>query len=253
MRARYLTVGVLIVAAACSRPAADETAQSEVDARDANPDLALTGPVDAVPVASGIEMHQAEAAHKDGDAGPDDAAVEQAPAPEPAASKQSVEPVGAAPAAPAAPAAVATSHVHPKAQDPEVMASVGGDAPAHGDSAEGEGNGGKPTGVNTGLGPVPDRDWGDPAIIDDPDPLAGTLPGIGRAGAVIIRGGAGGVDDDCAIHPRGGVAAIPVSGPGVLINDRAPRAGTSINERAPRGAQRPSLPRGGGLPRGGIR
>src|SRR5690606_13876442 len=111
----------------------------------------------------------------------------------------------AAPATATAPAPVETSHVHPKAPDPVAATEDGG---------------GKPRGVSTGLGPVPDRNWGDPGIMDEPNPmpgLGGPVGADGRGGAVIIRGGAGGMDDDCKIHPRGGMTP---GGPTVLVNDR---------------------------------
>lgn len=144
--------------------------------------------------------------------------------------------------------AVESPDMHPKAEGPDEV---------EGDPVPG---GGKPRGVSTGLGPVPDRNWGDVGIIDDPDPV----PGMTGRGGVIIRGGPGSMEDDCKIHPRGGMVADgglsggTNGGTSVLVNDRDPRRGALINERAPRTTSRPSVARGGGLrgggfPRGGIR
>ncbi|HEX2168347.1 MAG TPA: hypothetical protein VHG09_14025 [Longimicrobiales bacterium] len=231
MRARIFLSSLILVVGACSEPATDTAVDAALDERDEAPDLALMPAGDAVPVASDLEVHRPEPAKP---VAPD------VPAPAPETPEPMPEPLGNAVAGATAyaPAAVESvpveQHVHPKAEPVEN---------ASGPSVE-EG-GGKPTGVSTGLGPVPDRNWGDTGIMDEPNPLPGR---IGREGAVIIRGGAGGVDDDCAIHPRGGTVAGP-AGPAVLVNDRGPRGGL-INERAPRTSRRPSLPRGGGFPRG---
>ena len=241
VRARIFLAGLFLVAAACSRPDAEPVAS---DDRDENPDLALTAPTGATPVASDVEVGQAQPAAPPRERVPTPPREsEPEPMPEPLGSDVDGD-LDASPATAVAPAPVETSHVHPRAADPVATAEEGG---------------GKPRGVSTGLGPVPDRNWGDPGIMDDPNPLPGIGGPIGvggRGGAVIIRGGAGGIDDDCAKHPRGGMVAgggMPAGGPAVLVNDRDPRRGALINERAPRTSQRPSLPRGGGFPGRGIR
>jgi hypothetical protein len=233
VRAQLLIAGLVLIAGACSTPDADRV-DATADERNASPDLALSTPSEAVPVASDVEVGQPAA-----DPRPDPGH----PSPEEEIPQPEAEPLGsdlhgehnAAPAISVEPMPVATSHVHPKAPDEAL--------------SEAEEGGGKPTGVSTGLGPVPDRNWGDPGIMDDPNPIPDV---IGRAGAVIIRGGAGGVHDDCKIHPRGGTIAGP-TGPGALVNDRDPRRGALINERAPRTSRRPALPRGSGFPGGGLR
>jgi hypothetical protein len=236
VRARIILTGLIAIgAAACSRPAADPVVDPATDEPSAARDLALTSPSDAVPVASDLEVHRPE---------PTPLPESRLPTPDPANIPEPVpEPIGIAvdgtEGLTPEPMPVATSHVHPDIANPEETVT--------GPSVEG---GGKPTGISTGLGPVPDRNWGDPAIMDDPTPIP---VGIG---GVIIRGGAGGMDDDCKIHPRGGVVAgggMGTGGPGALVNDRDPRRGALINERAPRTSSRPSLPRGSGFPRGGIR
>ena len=240
MRARIPLAGLLLIAAACSTPAAEPAA----DDRDTSPDLALTEPTGATPVASDVEVGRAEPAALPPERVPTPPRESAPlPMPEPLGSDLDGD-VDAAPATALAPAPVETSHVHPNASGPAAATEEGG---------------GKPQGVSTGLGPVPDRSWGDPVINDEPDPLPGIGGPVGldgRGGAVIIRGGAGGIDDDCAIHRRGGRVAgggVAPGGPAVLVNDRDPRRGTLINERAPRTSQRPSLPRGGGFPGRGIR
>lgn len=233
VRPRIFLAGVFLLAAACSRPDAEPITD---DDRDASPDLALTAPTGATPVASDVEVGQPETAAPPRESVPTPP-LESAPEPMPEPIGRDGEP-NASPAAAVAFAPVESSHDHPKAPDPV---------------AEAEAGGGKPRGVSTGLGPVPDRNWGDPGIMDEPNPLpgiGGPVGATGRDGAVIIRGGAGGVDDDCAIHRRGGTVA---GGPTVLVNDRDPRRGALINERAPRTTQRPSLSRGGGFPGRGIR
>jgi hypothetical protein len=226
-----------VIGAACSAPAADPVVQPVADDASETPDLALTSSSDAVPVASDIEVHRPQ---------PTPEPKPRVPTPEPAdLPEPQPEPIGFAmngvEGLTPGPMPVATSHVHPKAEDPEEAVS--------GPSVEG---GGKPTGISTGLGPVPERNWGDTGIMDDPNPVP---IGIGREGAVIIRGGRGGVHDDCAKHPRGGQVAGggDGGGPGALVNDRDPRRGALINERAPRTSSRPSIPRGGGFPRSGFR
>jgi hypothetical protein len=249
VRARLILVGLLTIAAACSRPAAAPDIDEALDERAASPDLALSAPSGTVPVASEVEVHRPEPAARPSPRVP---ALQPASTPQPMPEPLASDAAGdqdAAPATGMAPMPVVPSHVHPKAADPEEAVS--------GPSEDG---GGKPQGVSTGLGPVPDRTWGDgimdnPGIMDDPDPGAGMT---GRGGAVITRGGAGGVHDDCAKHPRGGmVAGNPMGGmtggTTVLVNDRDPRRGAVINERSPRTSSRPSFPRGGGFPRGGIR
>lgn len=226
-----------MAATACSPPAPDAATEA-ADAPAARSDLALTAPVGETPVASAMEVHRAEPAAR---AQPHVPTPEPEAVPEPRPEPLGIEAHGDHGVA-LEPVAVATSHVHPKAAEPDEAT-----APAPG--------GGKPnTGVTEGRGPVPDRGWGgaDGGIMDDPNPL----PGItGRGGPVIIRGGVGGVDDDCAIHrPRGGVATTGRGvGAGTLVNDRGPRGGTLINERAPRTSGGGAFPRGGGMVRGGIR
>jgi hypothetical protein len=229
VRARIILTGLIaIAAAACSRPAADPALDPATDEPSVAPDLALTSPAETEPVASDVEVHR------------------PAPTPLPESRLPMPEPIGIAvdgtEGLTPEPMPVATSHVHPSETDPDEAVT--------GPAVEG---GGKPTGISTGLGPVPERNWGDTGIMDDPNPIP---VGIGRTDAVIIRGGAGGMDDDCKIHPRGGAIAgggMGPGGPGALVNDRDPRRGALINERAPRTSSRPSLPRGGGFPRGGIR
>ena len=228
MRARIILTGLIAIAAACSRPAADPALDPAADEPSAAPDLALTSPAETEPVASDVEVHL------------------PAPTPLPESRLPMPEPIGIAvdgtEGLTPEPMPVATSHVHPSETDPVEAVT--------GPSVEG---GGKPTGISTGLGPVPERNWGDTGIMDDPNPIP---VGIGRTDAVIIRGGAGGMEDDCKIHPRGGAVAgggMGTGGPGALVNDRDPRRGALINERAPRTSSRPSVPRGGGFPRGGIR
>ena len=243
MRARIILTGLIaIAAAACSRPAADPALDPAADEPSAAPDLALTSPAETEPVASDVEVHRPA---------PTPQPEPRLPTPEPANVREPMpEPIGIAvdgtEGLTPEPMPVATSHVHPDVVNPEETVT--------GPSVEG---GGKPTGISTGLGPVPDRNWGDTGIMDDPNPIP---VGIGRTGAVIIRGGAGGMEDDCKIHPRGGVIGGAIAGggtrtggPDALVNDRDPRRGALINERAPRTSSRPSLPRGGGFPRGGIR
>ena len=240
MRARILLAGLFLVAASCSRPDLEPIAD---DDRDASPDLALTAPTDATPVASDVEMGQVVPAAPPRERVPTPPREsEPEPMPEPLGSNIDGD-LDASPAPAVAPAPVETSHVHPKASDPAAAAEEGG---------------GKPRGVSTGLGPVPDRNWGDPGIMDEPNPLPGIGGPVGATGrgGVIIRGGPGGIHDDCAKHPRGVVMAgggTDAGGPAVLVNDRDPRRGALINERAPRTTQRPSLPRGGGFPGRGIR
>lgn len=234
MRARIILTGLVVIGAACSAPA-DPAVEPVADDASAAPDLALTSSSDAVPVASDIEVHRPQ---------PTPEPEPHVPTPEPAdLPEPRPEPIGFAmngvEGLTPEPMPVATSHVDPEDADEAVS----------GPSIEG---GGKPTGIATGLGPVPERNWGDTGIIDDPNPVP---IGIGREGAVIIRGGRGGVHDDCAKHPRGGHVAGggETGGPGALVNDRDPRRGALINERAPRTSSRPSIPRGGGFPRSGIR
>jgi hypothetical protein len=247
VRGRFFLAGLVVIAAACSRPDAGPVIDEAQDERSATPNLALTAPTGAVPVASDLEVHQPEPAVRPQLRVPTPRPEStREPVPEPLASDRDGD-LDAAPASGATPMPVA-SHVHPKA-DPDDAVS----GPA-------EQGGGKPQGVNTGLGPVPDRNWGDTGIIDDPNPLpdpmgTGHTGMVGRDGVVIIRGGAGGMHDDCKIHPGGNVTVPmrPQGGPEALVNDRDPRRGAAINERAPRTARSPSLPRGGGFPRGGIR
>lgn len=244
MRARFIVpAGLMVLAAACS----DRSADPVTDAPDASPDLALTAP-DGVPIASDVEVHRPENPERpQPDAPTPERSDRPRPEPEPAAAGDiaaDVTDYGSG------------AHVHPKA-DPEgaVSAPVATTEPARG--------GGKPrTGVTEGRGPVPDRTWGDDGvgIMDDPDPIPAVI--AGRPGAVIIRGGAGRIDDDCAIHGRGiagGVMAGIIGGimggaerpGGMLVNDRDPRRGALINDRAPRTPNGGSLPRGAGFPRGG--
>ena len=243
MRARIILTGLIAIAAACSRPAADPALDLAADEPSAAPDLALTSPAETEPVASDLEVHRPASTPLP---------ESRLPTPEPAdVSEPMPEPIGIAvdgtEGLTPEPMPVATSHVHPNETDPDEAVA--------GPAVEG---GGKPTGISTGLGPVPERNWGDTGIMDDPNPIP---VGIGRPDAVIIRGGAGGMEDDCKIHSRGGAIAEDViiggdrgrGGPGALVNDRDPRRGALINERAPRTSSRPSLPRGGGFPRGGIR
>jgi hypothetical protein len=228
--------------AACSAPAPDSVDTAADDAPAAR-ELALQSS-DATPVASELEVHRpdAQAPEPSSPMHPPRDATDPLP-----------EPLGRAVTGDAAgmqmTPAPAPAHVH---------AADAGDAVA----GPAEPGGGKPRGVSTGLGPVTDGNWGDPAIMDDPNPIPGRIGGegtvlTGRDGVIIIRGGMGGIDDDCAIHPRGGMrpgGGMPTGQPGgVLINDRSPRRGASINERAPRSPNRPSLPGGGGLTRRGIR
>ncbi|MBR9991375.1 MAG: hypothetical protein KFH98_16550 [Gemmatimonadetes bacterium] len=238
MRARILLAGTLILAAACSRPDADPE-HSGLDDR-AAPDLALTPESDAVPVASDVETNRPrETPRSEPDIPTPSPGSAPAPTPEPVGSHLDGE-QDAAPVTSEAPLPVATGHAHPDAAPADV-------------SAPAEEGGGKPTDISTGLGPVPDRTWGDPVIMDDPNPLPGL---IGREGAVIIRGGNGGLHDDCKVLPGARVpvnVALPANGPAVLVNDRDPRRGAAINERAPRTANRPSVGRSSGFPRGGIR
>jgi hypothetical protein len=248
VRARTLLAGLAVIAAACSGPADEPIADEAFDERGRSPDLALSPRSDNVPVASDIEMHQPEVTARPAQRVPTARPQNTPePMPEPLSSDRDGD-IDAAPAPASSPAPVA-SHVHPKAADPEDAVS---------EPIEG---GGKPRGVSTGLGPVPDRNWGDTGgIIDDPHPLPGPMEGIGgigRDGAVIVRGGIGGVHDDCRKHPSGGTVALPSggrgNGPDELVNDRDPRRGALINDRAPRTSRGPSLTRGGGFPRGGIR
>lgn len=238
MRAPILiAAGLLTAVSACSRPASD-SATDAADAPVSQPDLALTAPTGETPIASDMEMHRAQPA-----AGPTQHVRSSEPA---AVTRPEREPLGVAEGGESGvasePVAVETSHVHPKAAEPVDAVS----APAPG--------GGKPrTGVTEGLGPVPDRGWGGigAGVLDDPNPLPGL---IGRGGAVIIRGGAGGVDDDCALHrPGAGNRTGTGYGAGTLVNDRGPRGGTLINDRAPRTSGGGAFPRGGGMVRGGIR
>lgn len=246
MRARIILTGLVLIAAACSRPAAvDET----LDARNEDPDLALTPPSDLVPVASDVEVNRPDRPDESAPQNPTPLQPETPePRPEPLAADIEGE-LDAASATAVAPTPM-EAHVHP---------DDSGEA-LSGPAVEG---GGKPTGISTGLGPVPDRNWGGsggPGIIDDPNPaggIVGSMPGIGHEGVAIIRGGAGGTHDDCKKHsPAIGVVTgnpmVP-PGPAVLVNDRSPRRGALINDRAPRTTRSPSLPRGGGFIRGGIR
>lgn len=228
----FLAAGLLTAVSACSRPASD-AAPEATDAPSTNPDLALTAPTGETPVASAMEMHREQ---PPSDPRPD------VPTAEPETVEQRrAEPLGVAAhddhGVATEPVELAATHVHPKAADPADAVS----APAPG--------GGKPDiGMTEGRGPVPDRGWGGiGGVMDDPNPLPGVT---GRGGAVIIRGGAGGVDDDCAIHRPRGNAGV---GAGTLVNDRDPRRGTLINERAPRTPGGGAFPRGGGMLRGGIR
>lgn len=67
-----------------------------------------------------------------------------------------------------------------------------------------------------------------------------------RNPVIIIRGGPGGIHDDCAIHGRRGLGGV-VARPGVAINSRVPPRGTSLagGDYGRSG--------GSGFPRGGIR
>ena len=238
MRARILLTGVVLLAA-CSRPAADTAADEALDARNEDPDLALTQASDQVPVASQVEVGR------------------PGPADQPSPQRYTVAETHAPPSTPEPLAADPGDEMEAEPLAATVPMPVGRDAGEAVSEAVEEG-GGKPTGVSTGLGPVPDRDWADPGIIDNPGPvpgMTGTLGTIGREGVVIIRGGAGGIHDDCKAHAGGGAVAgaSPTGGPAVLVNDRDPRRGALINERAPRTSRSPSLPRGGGFVRGGIR
>jgi hypothetical protein len=239
VRARILLAGTLILAAACSSPDADPQ-DSSLDDRATAPDLALTPETDGVPVASDVETNRPrETPRSEPDIPTPTPGDASAPMPEPVGSHLEGE-HDAAPVTAVAPLPVAAAHAHPEAEPADVSAPV-------------EEGGGKPTDISTGLGPVPDRTWGDPAIMDDPNPLPGL---IGREGAVIIRGGNGGLHDDCKVLPGARVpvnVALPANGPAVLVNDADPRRGTAINERAPRTQNRPTVGRGGGLPRVGIR
>ena len=230
MRARILAVSLAILAAACT-DAADEPV---TDAPRDEPALALPAGDTDVPVASGIEVHQP-------------VAMEEVPAPEPAPPPRiEAEPIGLAVTEQPA------EHVHHEAAGEPARA----EAPAP--VAARVPGGGKPdVGVVEGAGLIPDRDWSDAGtgIIDDPDPIPDPI--TGRAGAVIIRGGVGRIDDDCAIHPRGMPGVLAGNGTGrpggALVNDRDPRRGALINERAPRARAGGSMPRGAGFPGGGIR
>ena len=183
MRARNLPAGLaLVLIAACSTPDADPVADHAPDERNASPDLALSPQPETVPVASDIEVNQPVPDPRPGPGHPSPERDVPQPAPEPIGSEMRGE-HDAVPVVSVEPMPVASSHVHPNAPDESVSATA-------------EEGGGKPTDVSTGLGPVPDRTWGDPGmmgepgIMDDPNPMPGPM---GRPGAVIIRGGAGGV------------------------------------------------------------
>lgn len=232
----FLAAGLLTAVAACSRPTADVAVDGS-DGPATTPDLALTTPTGETPIASAMEVHRRQA--------PADPQAETL-SPEPAdVELPRPEPLGVAAhgdhEVTSEPVTVAASQVHPKAADPQDAVS----APAPG--------GGKPDiGMTEGRGRVPDRDWGGMGggMIDDGNPLPGLT---GRGGAVIIRGGIGGVDDDCAIHRPGAGGRTAGVGAGTLVNDRGPRGGTLINGRAPRTSGGGAFPRGGGMLRGGIR
>lgn len=239
MRARILLTGVVLLAAACSKPAAETAVDEALDARNEDPDLALTVSSDIVPVASDVEVGR------------------PGPAEQPAPQRFTVAETHAPQSRPEPLAVHRGGEIDAEPATATVPMPVEGDAGESGGEAVEEG-GGKPTGVSTGLGPVPEPDWADTGIIDNPGPvpgMTGTMGTIGREGVVIIRGGAGGMHDDCKAHPGGGAVADvnPRGGPAVLVNDRDPRRGALINERSPRTSRSPSLPRGGGFIRGGIR
>ena len=52
----------------------------------------------------------------------------------------------------------------------------------------------------------------------------GLMPERGSPGTIIIRGGMGGIDDDCKRHPNG---SIGYPGGGIAINNRMPPMGTT--------------------------
>jgi len=110
-------------------------------------------------------------------------------------------------------------------------------APAsHGPAGGGEGSGGGSVGQEPGL--MPER-------------------GMGGPGTIIIRGGMGGIDDDCKRHPNG--ASTPgYPGGGIAINNRMPTLGSGP-VMASNPARRPNSPGpmggtgGMGVGRRGIR
>jgi hypothetical protein len=234
VRTRTILAAGLLTAvfAACSRP---EPAAQPADTDTSAPiDLALYPPSTEPPIASELEA-------------PRPPAPEVAPRPVPVARRNArPEPLGNAVAANRQSTAAESltdtgAPADPRVDETEQVAVAG---PA----AEPAAGGGKPRpGMTDGAGRVPD-------------------PGPGRSGPVIIRGGVGGVDDDCVVHrspPDVGDIRPPAGGTTVLINDRTPRRGPpQVADRSPPVADRTpargigsrgAAPRGGGIGRIGIR
>jgi hypothetical protein len=130
----------------------------------------------------------------------------------------------------AAPTAVsAAAHVHePAAADPAEAAPIEtqADVPDLAGPAADDGAAADATAAGSGK----------PRIARNEGPIP--TPGQ-RGGVIIIRGGPGGLDDDCAIHPRTPpmsadppiVTATPDLDRGALINDRSPPGGTLAGNR----------------------
>jgi hypothetical protein len=208
--------------AACSRPAED-TGPPAASGPSGDRDIRLVGP----PAAEALPVSDLEAGRSP-----------RLPRARPA--QPSAEPfAAAAPAGPESPEAAL-----PAASDP-LEAAVPAE-PAVGESAA----------------PAPGEFEPAPEVIRAPMPAAWTggtgqlmggigddLPAAGRRGpAIILRGGRGGVDDDCDLHrPRG-------RGPGgIAINRNGPvlPGGDMVSNRLPGLTGRPVGI--AGLPRGGIR
>jgi hypothetical protein len=210
----------LTVAVACSRPAADPAAER---APLSDPNLMIgAGFMDATPIASDVEVNRQP-----------QGAVNPRPAPTPPA-----QPAAARSARlPAAevPDEERGGHAeHGVAADPAPELVLAAEAPRAGEGAPEAG--GTAAGTVTGGSGKP-RPVMDEGPIHDPHP---------RGGIVIIRGGAGTIDDDCAIHPRNPrepvlvpvippivAAQPPDNGTGVLINDRTPPGGSIAGNRPP--------------------
>jgi hypothetical protein len=133
-------------------------------------------------------------------------AIEAGRAPEPEARlvrRQAPAPDSAADPAPVLPAALADS-LEPLA------ASAAGSAPAHAAALPDEA---PPEIIRAPLPPAPEGGSGGGPWLDGPG------DGAGRGPVIIIRGGRGGIDDDCDLHRPA------VRRPGVAINRVAPEPG----------------------------
>jgi hypothetical protein len=202
-----LSAGLL---AACSRQA--EESAADAAPADETRNLALTSSSDEAPVASELEAPRA-------------AEPEVAPRAVPVVNRRvTPQPLGSA---------IAAAHDHgadaaeqapaPPAQPQDEGGSV---SAVTGPLVQPESTGtGKPRGTVQGGGRVPD-------------------PGAG--GPIIIRGGAGGEDDDCKLHQPPRVGEVrPGGNTGVLINDRAPRRGPPQQVAGRTPTRGPQLGRGG--------